>query len=306
MAGRMLRYCPMLCFALLAGLAAIPSVAHAADGAVPVYRFYNTRVGSHFYTISADERDQVIARWPTIYTYEGVAYSVPSDPTTQTTPVYRFYNRRAGSHFYTISADERDQVIARWPAIYTYEGVAYSVPSDPTTQTTPVYRFYNRRAGSHFYTISADERDQVIARWPTIYTYEGVAYSVPSTAPWTVVPGYGPEVAALINPAATYDPLLEAQATVWALYLAQHWDEIPTDQGSRPFHSGWVPESVGQETGFTDGPLRGIPVESWAARHSGHNPQLTTCSRLGVAFVSCGTHIYTVAQGADYVPPPAP
>ena len=90
MAGRMLRFCLMLCFALLAALAAIPSVAQAANGAVPVYRFYNRRAGSHFYTVSADERDQVITRWPMIYTYEGVAYSVPSGPTTQTTPVYRF------------------------------------------------------------------------------------------------------------------------------------------------------------------------------------------------------------------------
>jgi len=46
-------------------------------GALPVYRFYNKVNGSHFYTVSEAERNNVIATWPHIYTYEGVAFYLP-------------------------------------------------------------------------------------------------------------------------------------------------------------------------------------------------------------------------------------
>jgi peptidoglycan-N-acetylmuramic acid deacetylase len=85
-----------------------------------------------------------------------------------------------------VSAQERDTVIARWPNVYTYEGIAYNVCSVPAPATSPVYRFYNKLNGSHFYTASADERDTVIARWPNVYTYEGPAFWIellPTPAP---------------------------------------------------------------------------------------------------------------------------
>jgi hypothetical protein len=40
------------------------SVLAAAADASPIYRFYNTRTATHFYTISAAERDSVIAQYP--------------------------------------------------------------------------------------------------------------------------------------------------------------------------------------------------------------------------------------------------
>jgi hypothetical protein len=51
------------------------------------------------------------------------------------------------------------------------------VSIDPTNRT-PVYRFYNRQANSHFYTIDPAERDSVITQLGWKYTYEGVAYYV--------------------------------------------------------------------------------------------------------------------------------
>jgi hypothetical protein len=136
-----------------------------------VYRFYNVRTGSHFYTASAAERAHVNATWPTIFTDEGVAYT--ADPWKNTQPLYRFYNVRTQSHFYTASAAERAHVNATWPTTFSDEGVAYNVS---TTSGIPVYRFYNVRTGSHFYTASAAERAHVNATWPTIFSDEGVAY----------------------------------------------------------------------------------------------------------------------------------
>lgn len=139
----------------------------------PVYRFYNSKSGTHFYTPSVEEKNKVIAVWSSVFTYEGVAYN--AQPLRNAQPLFRFYNVRSGSHFYTASATERDKVRATWPHIFTYEGETYRVSlSGPASAA--VYRFYNRANGSHFFTASATERDIVIARWSNVYTYEGVAF----------------------------------------------------------------------------------------------------------------------------------
>jgi len=135
----------------------------------PVYRFYNKTNGTHFYTVSAGERDNVIRRWSNIYKYEGVAYNLTNG--ANHVALWRFYNKTNGTHFYTSSVAERDNVIRRWSNIYRYEGWAYDVSGGGS----PVYRFYKTN-GSHFYTASAAERDNVIRRWSNIYRYEGIAF----------------------------------------------------------------------------------------------------------------------------------
>lgn len=141
---------------------------------LPVYRFYNVRTGTHFYTPSDAERDTVINTLGYTYNYEGVAYTTRATRNTQ--PLFRFYNRRTGSHFYTADATERDRVITTLGYIYTYEGETYKVsPGDDGTKA-PVWRFYDRRTGSHFYTADATERDRVITTLGYIYTFEDVAF----------------------------------------------------------------------------------------------------------------------------------
>ncbi len=140
-----------------------------------VWRFYNVKNGTHFFTSSAAEADMVLATWPTIFHLDGVAYQ--NNPLTNSQPLYRFYNRVSASHFYTASAAEADHVIATWPHIFTYEGPSYNVSLAPSTPfDMPVYRFYNKRNGSHFYTASVVEADHVIATWPDVYHYDGIAY----------------------------------------------------------------------------------------------------------------------------------
>ena len=146
----------------------------APETVIPIYRFYSARSGTHFYTPSPEERDMVLATWPGIWQYEGVAYTV--NPAKNTQPLSRFYNRRNGSHFYTASPSERDTVFARWMNIFQYDGETYSVTPGADPSKAPVYRFYNLRNGSHFYTATAEERDIVMARWSNIYQYEGVAF----------------------------------------------------------------------------------------------------------------------------------
>lgn len=141
-----------------------------------VYRFYNTRTGTHFYTPDVDEALGVIANLSYIYSYEGIAYF--ADPTRNSQPLYRFYNKSNGSHFYTASPDEAGTVMARWGGIYSYDGPTYSVCLAPEASGKPVYRFYNARLGTHFYTADESERATVQATLWQIYNFEGPAFWV--------------------------------------------------------------------------------------------------------------------------------
>jgi len=145
------------------------------DSLSPIHRFYNKRNGSHFYTASEAEKESVIANLSAIYALDGVAYRVSS---AYATPLHRFYNKQNGSHFYTASEAEKESVIANLSAIYSYDGVAYKVSPARVAGSTPVYRFYNMRNGSHFYTASEAEKSSVITNLSAIYALDGVAFFV--------------------------------------------------------------------------------------------------------------------------------
>jgi hypothetical protein len=97
-----------------------------APGLSPVHRFYNTRNGVHFYTISEAERAHVAATLPH-YTYEGVAYHASEVAGAHLIPFHRFYVPTKGFHFYTASEAEKNNIIANLGATYRYEGVGYYV-----------------------------------------------------------------------------------------------------------------------------------------------------------------------------------
>jgi len=165
-----------------------------------VYRFYNQRSGVHFYTSDTTERDNIIRDSYTAgtsfqnlsanpssqtlttsgmgYKYEGTAYQALE---TQGTALYRFYNASKGYHFLSTSAEEANNVIRNslgagydisnaankdpitggWG--YKYEGTSYKVSTIAQHgMDHAVYRFFNVEKGVHFYTISTEERDNVI------------------------------------------------------------------------------------------------------------------------------------------------
>ncbi len=140
----------------------------------PVYRFYNFTNNTHFFTPSLDEANMVLATWSNVFRYEGVAYY--TNPANNTQPLYRFYNRVSKSHFYTASLDEANTILLRYSNTFTLDGQTYAVNPAPVPNSTPVYRFFNLRNGSHFYTASAEEADMVIATWPSVYRFEGAAF----------------------------------------------------------------------------------------------------------------------------------
>lgn len=139
----------------------------------PVFRFFNTQTGAHFYTASADERDFVIRTYP-VFQYENVAFYAYPNASSGMNPVFRFFNTASGAHFYTISAGERDFVEATYPT-FRYEGPSWYAQTIAGNGATPMFRFFNTRTGAHFYTISSAERDFVVASYPD-FRYEGTAY----------------------------------------------------------------------------------------------------------------------------------
>jgi len=140
-----------------------------------IFRFYNNKTGTHFYTANIDEKNSVKANLAQ-FSYEGVGFQ--TDATAQTgNAVYRFYNPSKNSHFYTINEGERDSVIKNLPA-YNYEGEAfYGYKNNAAGNHEALYRFFNTATGTHFYTPNTTERDNVMATLPS-YKYEGIAFYI--------------------------------------------------------------------------------------------------------------------------------
>ena len=156
--------------------AAAPGASGAGGGdalRIPIYRFFNTRTGTHFYTASSDERDHVLSAYKE-YVYEGAVFYAYSSSVNGASPVYRFYNTRTGAHFYTVGPEERASVLQNYPW-YLDEGVSWYADRAPVQGSTPIYRFYNTDTSTHFYTISAAERDMVVSRYPQ-FSFEGPVY----------------------------------------------------------------------------------------------------------------------------------
>ncbi|MEO8486537.1 MAG: hypothetical protein ABI585_09390 [Betaproteobacteria bacterium] len=146
---------------------------------VPVYRFFNTQTGAHFYTASLAERDLVIATYPQ-FAYEGERFQVLATAAAGTLPVHRFFNSQTSVHFYTADDAEKNHVLATWPQ-FVYEGIAYhAFRADPGT--APTHRFFNVATGTHFYTSSEDELLTVQQNYPQ-FVYEGIRWAVYPSSP---------------------------------------------------------------------------------------------------------------------------
>ena len=80
-------------------------------GTSPVYRFFNTNTGTHFYTSDENERAFIAENLDNLI-FEGTPYYGYDTQIEGTVPLYRFYNADLDAHFYTSSVEERDAFIA--------------------------------------------------------------------------------------------------------------------------------------------------------------------------------------------------
>lgn len=154
-------------FALLAfvtlGLVLSPKV-HADASQENIYRLYNKNTGEHFYTASAFERDQTVAKG---WSYEGVGWITPKQSNS---PIYRVFSpqSKGGDHYYTKSKYEASQLVKKgWKWDNNAKPVFYSGGN------IPVYVAFNPNAksGSHNYTINNNEQRSLISggwKYPSV------------------------------------------------------------------------------------------------------------------------------------------
>jgi hypothetical protein len=96
------------------------------SGSVPIYRFFNSELGSHFFTASELEKDHVGILDGFIY--EGVGFRAFNENTSSTIPIHRFFNQDSGGHFFTASQNEKDAVMDI--PQFNYEGEAFYAFAD--------------------------------------------------------------------------------------------------------------------------------------------------------------------------------
>jgi uncharacterized protein (DUF1800 family) len=103
-------------------------------GLSPVFRFFNSQTGVHFYTISEQERDYISANLLQLG-YEGVAYYASKLPGAGLQAMHRFFLPTRGFHFYSADESEVASIRNNLPQ-YTYEGIAYYIPAGSTLTPT--------------------------------------------------------------------------------------------------------------------------------------------------------------------------
>jgi hypothetical protein len=94
--------------------------------------------------------------------------------------LYRFWSNRYSGHFFTIQEAEKNNIVANLSRDWSYEGVAYYVYPTAALGRSPVYRFWSPNSRHHFFTISEAEKNNIVANLSGDWSYEGIAYYVPS------------------------------------------------------------------------------------------------------------------------------
>ena len=158
----------------------LPPVFNFSNNEAAVYRFFDTRNGTQFMTSNVTERDGVINTRPDLK-YEGLGLGSVKDATQDTaaSPVYRFFDKLYGTHFFTTSATEAASVAATRPDMTQEAATVYEHMTQQAGDTT-VYRFFDSHNGTHFYTSSQTEYAGLIQNRPDMVS-EGVAFYAPKT-----------------------------------------------------------------------------------------------------------------------------
>ncbi|MGI4810547.1 MAG: matrixin family metalloprotease [Janthinobacterium lividum] len=144
-----------------------------------VYRFFGIADGTHFYSTSETERNTLIQTRADLV-YEGIGLKALAFPSTDpaAAPVFRFFDVRNGTHFYSASASERDTILATRPDL-SFEGTAFYEHTAAKPGDTPVYRFFDLTDGTHFYTSSATERATILTTRADLRD-EGIGFYAPT------------------------------------------------------------------------------------------------------------------------------
>ncbi|MGI4797275.1 MAG: hypothetical protein ACRYG8_25130 [Janthinobacterium lividum] len=149
-----------------------------------VYRFFDTRFGTHFFTSSVGERDDVLANRSADLKEETNGFGDVQSTDTSAVAVYRFFDKNFGTHFFTANAGERDTIINTRPDL-TYEANStFYEHSSLQTGDTAVYRLFDTKTGTQFLTGDNNEYAGLTTAGSATYRAdlrsEGVAFYAPT------------------------------------------------------------------------------------------------------------------------------
>ena len=140
---------------------------------IDINRFYNPTSGGHFFTADDTERDVVSTSDD--FRTEGIGFDAMPRTATEITgsvPVYRFFNSKLGSHFFTSFEEER--VVVQTFEDYNFEGIGFRAFETDSATTDPVHRFFNLETGGHLFTVFNVEKDALLNFEQ--FRYEGEAF----------------------------------------------------------------------------------------------------------------------------------
>ena len=141
-----------------------------------VYHFLAPSIKAHFFTISGEEKKRVIDNSSNYWTYQGIAFNAwKTKSNSRLVPVYRFWSGR--SYFYTTNETEVAKILTMWPDFWKPEGIAfYAYPEGMEPEgCRAVYRFWNAKTATHYFTIDEAEATGLIAQDLDV-DYEDVAF----------------------------------------------------------------------------------------------------------------------------------
>ena len=149
-----------------------------------VYRFFDNKFGTHFFTSDVGERNTVLATRSADLIQETNGFGDVAQTSTSAVSVYRFFDTTFGTHFFTANAGERDTILNTRPDL-TYEpNSTFYEHSAQQSGDTAVYRLFDTKTGTQFLTGNTSEYNGLTTAGAATYRAdlrsEGVAFYAPT------------------------------------------------------------------------------------------------------------------------------
>lgn len=165
------------------------SVTNDDDESLQMFRTYNSNANFHFFTTSRPQFDFARENGYSDESTGKAGFAVLPSAVGEALPIYRLYHLVRGFHYYTTSAAEKDFLLTQEtsPGVpgWRYESVeGYMFAAGSTeSETTTVYRLYNRDSGVHLFTENEAYKNQVLALFPNSWVEHnplGRAFGTPA------------------------------------------------------------------------------------------------------------------------------
>lgn len=126
-----------------------------------IVRFTQLSTGNLLYTASASEQALLTNGNFPDFRLDGPVFSGDDQPREGYIPVYRFFNQKHSSHFFTANEQERT-ALQNTPGFIFEEAFKFFVPGQANAETIPVFRLQNLNTGAQLLTTNPVEKAYVL------------------------------------------------------------------------------------------------------------------------------------------------